>query len=154
MCRLLTCKNTNRTRSAMTNPPCPKQNSKYVWMYCMHFKMQLVTQLSEVQIALAPKAWLDSLHISQPHMELLHLTLDRHKKLGTLRCNFTLALHTSEVVPGTRGRQLELQEREYCIVNLSGTVTSWHPRAVEDLGWLSSRKKITFKMQIWDWSSV
>lgn len=88
-------------------------------MYCVHFRKQLVTQLSEVQIALAPKAWLDSLHVSQPHAALLCLTLDRHKKLDTLRCNFTLALNTSEVIPGTRGRQLALQEREYCTVNLS-----------------------------------
>lgn len=117
-------------------------------MYRMHFRKQLVPQLSEVQIALAPKAWLDSLHVSQPHAALLHLTLDRYKKLGTLRCNFTLALHASEVVPGTRGRQLELQERGYCIVNLSGTVTSWHPRAVKDLGWLRSRQKSHSKMQI------
>lgn len=45
---------------------------------------------------------------------------------------------TDELVPRTKGRQLELQEREYCIVIFSRALTSQYPRAVNDLCCLSS----------------
>lgn len=39
----------------MTQPPCSKQISTFVCLYCRHFETHLVTYLSEVQTAPAPQ---------------------------------------------------------------------------------------------------
>ena len=63
-------------------------------MYCLPFKAYLVTYLSEVQIVLTPKAWLNSLHLSQLCMVILCLTLDGHENLGYTKVPKNLLLQS------------------------------------------------------------
>lgn len=56
--------------------------------------------------------------------------------IGSQKGRITFWWKMDEVVPRIRERQLALQEREYCIVNIvnfSGAVASQYPRAVQDL---------------------